>query len=200
MTKKSQNLLSFTSNSRPKTKNSRICLKTQAKKLNFRHFQNRWTSAKCTKIKPVVGWYDSCFATCGNKWSNLFFCIFGRKFKKNPIMKIVSSFFHRNMISNEHRFTRAMPPSRSPGRITSLLFNPTVEWYWKCLVKPICLKVGAVMALVMSILVIWSEITFFRFVSQHYSLFKPTILFNGNRRPFTSTGYAARQACHVARA
>ena len=86
-------------------------------------------------------------------------------------MKIVSSFFHRNMISNEHRFTQSMPRSRSPGRITSLLFNPTVEWYWKCLVKPICLKVGAVMALVMSILVIWSEITFFRCVSQHYSLF-----------------------------
>jgi len=68
---------------------------------------------------------------------------------------------NRNMISNEHRFTQSMPRSRSPGRITSLLFNPTVEWYWKCLVKPICLKVGAVMALVMSILVIWSEITFF---------------------------------------
>ena len=161
------------------------------------HFQNRWTSAKCTKIKPVVGWYDSCFATCGNKWSNLFFCIFVENSKKIPIWKLCLLFFHRNMISNEHRFTRAMPPSRSPGRITSLLFNPTVEWYWKCLVKPICLKVGAVMALVMSILVIWSEITFFRFVSQHYSLFKPTILFNGNRRPFTSTGYAARQACHV---
>ena len=80
------------------------------------------------------------------------------------------------MISNEHRFTRAMPPSRSPGQITSLLFNPTVEWYWKCLVKPICLKVGAVMALVMSILVIWSEITFFRCVSQHYSIFS-TVLF-----------------------
>ena len=134
----------------------------------------------------VVGSYDSCFATCGNTRLSLFFCIFGRKFKKYPNMNIVSSFFfHRNMISNEHRFTQSMPRSRSPGRITSLLFNPTVEWYWKCLVKPICLKVGAVMALVMSILVIWSEITFFRCVSQHYSLFKPTILFNRNRRPFT---------------
>ena len=27
-------------------------LKTQAKKLNFRHFQNRWISAKSTKKKP----------------------------------------------------------------------------------------------------------------------------------------------------
>ena len=43
-----------TKNSRPKTKNSRIYLKTQAKKLNFRHFQNRWISAKCTKKKPAI--------------------------------------------------------------------------------------------------------------------------------------------------
>ena len=44
----------FITNSRPKTKNSRIYLKTQAKKLNFWHFQNRWISAKCTKIKPEL--------------------------------------------------------------------------------------------------------------------------------------------------
>ena len=54
MSTKSQNLLFFTTNSWPKTKNSRIYLKTQAKKLNFRLFQNRWISAKCTKIKPAL--------------------------------------------------------------------------------------------------------------------------------------------------
>ena len=42
----------FTKNSRSKTKKSRIYLKTQAKKLNFRHF--RWISAKCTKKKPEI--------------------------------------------------------------------------------------------------------------------------------------------------
>ena len=47
----------FTTNSRPKTKNSRIYLKTQAKKLNFRHFQNQWISSKCTKkacFSPIL--------------------------------------------------------------------------------------------------------------------------------------------------
>jgi len=78
---------------------------------------------------------------------------------------------NRNMISNEHRFVRSTPPSHSgvmtsPFRnnlnsLTGLLCNPVVEWYWKCLVKPILLKVAAGLAVAMSALIIWSEVTFF---------------------------------------
>ena len=55
MSKKSQNLqfLPQTQDQKLKTqgftKNSRIYLKTQAKKLNFRHLQNQRISTKCTK-------------------------------------------------------------------------------------------------------------------------------------------------------
>ena len=48
-----EKLLFLTKKLNEKTQNSRIFLKTQARKLNFRHFQNRWISAKCTKNKKA---------------------------------------------------------------------------------------------------------------------------------------------------
>jgi len=74
---------------------------------------------------------------------------------------------NRNMVSNEHRFVRSgnggsRPPTGfSQSLLVRTLYSPVVEWYWKCLVKPILLKVGAAVATLMSILIIWSEITFF---------------------------------------
>jgi len=67
---------------------------------------------------------------------------------------------NRNMISNEHRFVHSMP--RSPrNRLVQTLYSPASEWYWKCLLKPICLKFAAGLAVAMSALIIWSEVTFF---------------------------------------
>ncbi|XP_033117086.1 G-protein coupled receptor-associated protein LMBRD2B-like [Anneissia japonica] len=39
--------------------------------------------------------------------------------------------------------------------------TPKVEWYWKIVVEPVCLKVLAVLLVIFSFMVIWSEVTFF---------------------------------------
>jgi len=64
---------------------------------------------------------------------------------------------HKNSSSNEKIFR-----SQSPGS-TNLLrkLSPTVEWYVRCLVIPHMYTVSAVVACIMSIMVTWSEITFF---------------------------------------
>ncbi|XP_040566053.1 LOW QUALITY PROTEIN: LMBR1 domain-containing protein 2 homolog [Lepeophtheirus salmonis] len=67
---------------------------------------------------------------------------------------------NRNIISNEHVFRyRLGQPNRNI--FLRVLYNPTIEWYWKCLLRPLTLKIGAIFAVIMSTLIIWSEITFF---------------------------------------
>ncbi len=67
---------------------------------------------------------------------------------------------NKNMVSNEHRFIHSL--SRPPASLLSrTIFNPTVEWYWKCLFSPLLLRLSAAMAAFMSLLIIWSEVTFF---------------------------------------
>ncbi len=64
------------------------------------------------------------------------------------------------MISNEHVFKHTM--SRPPATLLArTVFNPTVEWYWKCLLAPLALRAAAALAAVMSVLIVWSEVTFF---------------------------------------
>jgi hypothetical protein len=64
---------------------------------------------------------------------------------------------NRNMISNEHMFKHTL--SRPPASCLSrTIYNPTVEWYWKCLVSPIMLRVAAGSAAVMSAMIVWSEV------------------------------------------
>ncbi len=64
---------------------------------------------------------------------------------------------NRNMISNEHVFKHTL--SRSPSPILArTIYNPTIEWYWKCLLSPLLLKMGAGIAAIMSVLIIWSEV------------------------------------------
>ena len=67
---------------------------------------------------------------------------------------------NRNMISNEHVFKHTM--NRPPIPIVvRALYNPTVEWYWKCLVSPILLRAVSVIFMVLSCMIVWSEVTFF---------------------------------------
>ena len=40
-------------------------------------------------------------------------------------------------------------------------FSIFIEWYWKCLLCPLMLRFAAGLSCAMSILVIWSEVTFF---------------------------------------
>ncbi|KAL5016235.1 hypothetical protein ScPMuIL_005824 [Solemya velum] len=41
------------------------------------------------------------------------------------------------------------------------IYTPTIEWYWKCLIRPWVLRVGAVFLTVLSFMVVWSECLFF---------------------------------------
>ncbi|XP_032777821.2 LMBR1 domain-containing protein 2 homolog [Daphnia magna] len=66
---------------------------------------------------------------------------------------------HRNIGSHEHYFKPSFEPVRSTwlARIRS----PTLEWYWKCLLRRyVCQGLAMVLAL-LSVLVVWSELTFF---------------------------------------
>lgn len=45
-----------------------------------------------------------------------------------------------------------------------------VEWYWKVWLKPWCLRILAVVLAILSVLLIWSEVTFF-IVEPRLSLF-----------------------------
>jgi hypothetical protein len=67
---------------------------------------------------------------------------------------------NRNMISNEHVFKRTFGPERPPGSLMArTLYNPTLEWYWKCLISPLLLKMASCLAVLMSVLVVWSEVS-----------------------------------------
>ncbi|XP_026290812.1 LMBR1 domain-containing protein 2 homolog isoform X2 [Frankliniella occidentalis] len=65
----------------------------------------------------------------------------------------------KNQVSHDHRFKWSFPPQRSP--ILQAVFTPTVEWYWRCLLHSYVLKIGAIICSILSIFVVWSEVTFF---------------------------------------
>ena len=67
---------------------------------------------------------------------------------------------NRNMISNEHVYKHSLSPSPPPW-LSKTFFTPSVEWYWRCLLKPLIMRGLAVLAAIMSALIIWSEVTFF---------------------------------------
>ncbi|EFN82289.1 LMBR1 domain-containing protein 2 homolog [Harpegnathos saltator] len=65
----------------------------------------------------------------------------------------------KNQVSHDRRFKQAFPTHRSlPFRI---IYNPVIEWYWKCVVKNYVLKMAAICAGCLSVAVVWSEVTFF---------------------------------------
>ncbi|KAI4501121.1 hypothetical protein M0802_003924 [Mischocyttarus mexicanus] len=65
----------------------------------------------------------------------------------------------KNQVSHERRFKPTFPVHRSfPLR---LIYNPVIEWYWKCIIKSYVQKVAAVCAACLSAAVVWSEVTFF---------------------------------------
>merc|ERR1719228_1674629 len=66
---------------------------------------------------------------------------------------------HRNNNSNERNFKRQVEVERRG--VLPYLITPTTEWYTRCLVVPMMYKVAGVVALVMSVMLTWSEVTFF---------------------------------------
>lgn len=65
----------------------------------------------------------------------------------------------RNINSMDHRFKTEFPKQRT--KLGRTLYNPTVEWYWECMIKPPFLRTLAVITGALSLIVVWSELTFF---------------------------------------
>ncbi|XP_076235162.1 LMBR1 domain-containing protein 2 homolog [Calliopsis andreniformis] len=65
----------------------------------------------------------------------------------------------KNQVSHDRRFKPMFPVHHSfPLRV---VYNPVIEWYWKCIIKSYVQKVAAVLAGCLSVAVVWSEVTFF---------------------------------------
>ncbi|XP_053602977.1 LMBR1 domain-containing protein 2 homolog isoform X2 [Plodia interpunctella] len=64
-----------------------------------------------------------------------------------------------NLRSPDARFQHTFPTPRP--RLQRIFYPPMLEWYWECFFKPHFLKAMAVITCVMSVAVVWSELTFF---------------------------------------
>ncbi|XP_042228373.1 LMBR1 domain-containing protein 2 homolog isoform X2 [Homarus americanus] len=66
---------------------------------------------------------------------------------------------HRNSISHDTSFKHSTPPRRH--YILSYIYTPTIEWIWRCFVRGYLLRALAVCCALVSVVVVWSELTFF---------------------------------------
>ncbi|CAH4007401.1 unnamed protein product [Pieris brassicae] len=64
-----------------------------------------------------------------------------------------------NCRSPDHHFQHTFQMSRP--KVQRILYPPLVEWYWECFLKQYFLKTMAVVTGILSIMVVWSEVTFF---------------------------------------
>merc|ERR1712223_122759 len=62
---------------------------------------------------------------------------------------------NKSLVSNDHTFVHSL------SKRNKVWFSPKLEWYWKCLLSPLMLRAAALFSGMMSILIIWSEVTFF---------------------------------------
>lgn len=78
----------------------------------------------------------------------------------NLVAKIINlEDVHRNMGSHERYFKPTFETHRPAWQ--ARFHSPVLEWYWKCLLRRyLCQGLAAVLAL-MSVIVVWSELTFF---------------------------------------
>lgn len=65
----------------------------------------------------------------------------------------------RNISSMDRRFKVEFLAPRT--RFARIFYNPVIDWYWQCLLKPPFLKALAVTSGTLSLMVVWSELTFF---------------------------------------
>ena len=63
---------------------------------------------------------------------------------------------HKNSSSNERIFRRQSTAEPGPG----LYLSPSIEWQVRCVIVPHLLKMAAVLAGLMSVMLTWSEVTF----------------------------------------
>lgn len=65
----------------------------------------------------------------------------------------------KNFTSMDKRFKHTFPKSKTV--VLRVFYSPTIEWYWKCVVRAHVQKLLAVLAAILSVVVVWSEVTFF---------------------------------------
>ncbi|XP_057645612.1 G-protein coupled receptor-associated protein LMBRD2 isoform X2 [Chionomys nivalis] len=67
----------------------------------------------------------------------------------------------KNETSATHQFVHTFQSPEPENRLIQYCYNPTVEWYWECLLRPWFYRILAVVLSIFSVIVVWSECTFF---------------------------------------
>ncbi|XP_012684125.1 G-protein coupled receptor-associated protein LMBRD2a [Clupea harengus] len=67
----------------------------------------------------------------------------------------------KNEASVAHQFVHSFPSSEPPGWISRYFYTPTIEWYWECKLRHWFYRGLAVILMLVSVAVVWSECTFF---------------------------------------
>ncbi|KRT79245.1 hypothetical protein AMK59_8670 [Oryctes borbonicus] len=65
----------------------------------------------------------------------------------------------KNLNSRDRMFKHTFETPRN--KLTRFFYNSTIEWYWRCFFYGYCKKTLAIMAGILSVAVVWSEVTFF---------------------------------------
>ena len=66
---------------------------------------------------------------------------------------------HRNSVSHDTHFKHSFPINRH--HILMFIYNPTVEWLWRCRIRGYLLRILSIAFAIVSAAVVWSEMTFF---------------------------------------
>lgn len=67
----------------------------------------------------------------------------------------------KNETSATCQFVHTFQSPEPENRFIQYFYNPTVEWYWECLLRPWFYRILAVVLSIFSVIVVWSECTFF---------------------------------------
>ncbi|KAM8957041.1 G-protein coupled receptor-associated protein LMBRD2 isoform 1-T1 [Lycaon pictus] len=67
----------------------------------------------------------------------------------------------KNETSATRQFVHTFQSPEPENKFIQYFYNPTVEWYWECLLRPWFYRILAVVLSIFSVIVVWSECTFF---------------------------------------
>ncbi|XP_042731432.1 G-protein coupled receptor-associated protein LMBRD2 isoform X3 [Lagopus leucura] len=67
----------------------------------------------------------------------------------------------KNETSATRQFVHTFQSQEPENKIIQYFYTPTIEWYWECLLRPWFYRVLAVVLATFSVIVVWSECTFF---------------------------------------
>ncbi|KAJ7335053.1 hypothetical protein JRQ81_012994 [Phrynocephalus forsythii] len=67
----------------------------------------------------------------------------------------------KNETSATRQFVHTFQSQEPENKIAQYLYTPAVEWYWECLLRPWFHRILAIILAMFSVVVVWSECTFF---------------------------------------